>query len=734
MEKNLRNMPPAVFHSALYYKDTWYSRPVVRLVEWTSGATQLVSALTRWALFFWWILGATPFFEESFASSRSTVLKFLAALLAAAAVTFYLDILTHKPLAERGWPCAAPVEPLFAGAIRVNGLREAFRFGTAWPAIVYGLLLLVSTAYSARGDTPVVWMDVAYAAAALGIGVLGILMDLYPPSFGVKIPTWGEFHSARAEHERRQTEVLEVQSTVTNRDQDYVLPVSARHSDIRFADIFGMKVLKEKLIAPARAIMADRSDLKDAPRNGVLLHGEPGNGKTIFAEALAGELEVPIIALTYGDVASKWIGEMPRVIANVFAYAKKTAPCVLFIDEIDSFVTSRDQTASSSEDMKITNTLLTEIVNVRSHKVVLVGATNYLQNLDAAAIREGRFDFKVEVTPPDEQARLGLLQQGIARHAAGIAFDEAALRSVTSRWNGFSVSRLMAVTKAIPSVMANQSARTAGFKDWMTALREVQGRQGRVPDNTRSLEELILPTNTKEALGMLASRLQDAHRIESMGGTLPTGVLLHGPSGTGKTAAARALAKETGWAFLSVAGPDLLSDCRDLDKLFAEARDLRPTIVFIDEAEDVLRNRQVSVTPELCNKLLVLMDGTEERVRDVVVMAATNHPEQIDPALLRAGRFTEKVAFMPPPASDLPRFLSGWFREKKTPLSADLDVFDLADVFAGHTIADIEGSLQYALNCAVAEHRGPGRREITWRHINMARTVVLQASDERSCL
>lgn len=727
MQKTLREMPQAVACSALRYRDTWYSRPLVSLAYRLKVLLGVVSWLGWWVLALWWLIGLTPFFEEAFASSRPTVIAGLAILMGAALAHFVFEVLLHKPLAERGWPCVAPIEPLFAGDIRQYGVRVIFKGGAAGPSIVFGVLLTVSILYSSRNGSPVVMADVWFAAAALGIGALGVLLDLYPPSLGVHIPSWQEFFAARAEQERREKQAQAIQATQESRDQDYALPVSAKHSKIRFADIFGMQALKDKLIEPAQAVLADRPDAKESPRNGILLHGEPGNGKTVFAEALAGELQVPIIQMTYGDVSSKWVGEMPRVISNVFAYAKRTAPCVLFIDEIDSFITSRDQSSGNSEDLKITNTLLTEIVNLRSHKVVLVGATNYLKNLDAAAIREGRFDFKVEVTPPDEPARLGLLGQGVKKYAPDLDVDQDVLVSVAKRWNGFSVSRLMAVTKALPAIMADKQGQALGFEHWMLALREVQGRKGRVPSDTKKLHELILPVETKDAIGMVASRLRDVHKIEAFGGTLPTGVLFHGPSGTGKTAAARALAMEAGWAFLSVAGPDLLADRKALDRLFSEAKDLRPTIVFIDEADDVLRNRQFSSTPDLCNKLLVLMDGTEDRVKDVVVIAATNHPDQIDPALLRSGRFTEKVEFAPPPASEVPRFLSGWIKSRKVQLADDLDVFDLADAFDGRTIADIEGALQYALNKAISEHATSGRPVITKDHVHAAARVVLAA-------
>jgi transitional endoplasmic reticulum ATPase len=164
------------------------------------------------------------------------------------------------------------------------------------------------------------------------------------------------------------------------------------------------------------------------------------------------------------------------------------------------------------------------------------------------------------------------------------------------------------------------------------------------------LEDLILDDETRAAISLIASRMQDTARIESLGGTLPTGVLFHGPSGTGKTATARALAKEVGWAFLSVAGPDLLADRTRLDKLFTEAKDIRPPSFSSTKRTTFCATDSTSGAPELTNKLLTIMDGADDRIKDIVWIAATNHPDQIDPALLRSGRFTEKVVFSKPPA------------------------------------------------------------------------------------
>ncbi len=562
-------------------------------------------------------------------------------------------------------------------------------------------------------------LGIKIASGAL-IGTLvgaALLVGYLSPSWGLTVNSQPSMQTVKAS----------VASDTEVGKEDYATPVHAVQPKINFSAIYGMRSVKEKLLEPAQLIIAERTARPGAenPANGILLHGGPGNGKTVFAEALAGELKVPFVQLTYGDVSSKWVGEMPRLISNVFAYAKRCAPCVLFVDEFDSFVRSRDMGGSNEESLKITNTLLTEIVNLRDHRVVLVAATNYLVNLDAAAIREGRFDYKVEITPPDEEARIGLLKTAAGKHLAHLSVDGQALESVAQRWNGFSVSRLLAVAKVMPRYAKEKGLKEIGFDEWMAALREVQGRNGRVPANTKSISELVLDASTREALSMIAGRLTDAHRIESLGGTLPSGVLFYGPPGTGKTAAARALAKQAGWAFLSVSGPDLVADREKLTKLYAEAQDIRPTLVFIDEGDDILRNRQYSSTPDLVNRLLVLMDGAEEKVKDVVFIAATNNPDQIDPALLRAGRFTEKVEFSAPPAEQIPRFVSSWLKGKKVMLSADLDAWEVAALLEGQTIANIEGVLQYALNRVIASASKGGQLVIGREDLEGAIRVVV---------
>jgi transitional endoplasmic reticulum ATPase len=200
--------------------------------------------------------------------------------------------------------------------------------------------------------------------------------------------------------------------------------------------------------------------------------------------------------------------------------------------------------------------------------------------------------------------------------------------------------------------------------------------------------------------------------------------LFYGPPGTGKTVAAQALALESGWAFLSVAGPDLLTDRDRLGKLYREACDLRPTLVFIDEADDILRHRAMSPAPDAVNRLLALMDGSGARVPDVVFLAATNHPGDADPALLRAGRFTEKIEFFPPPEDQIACAVRRWLGAKGVELHG-ITASEVAQLLSGRSMADVNGVMQYALNRAITDSAGPNRAVIRRQDIEAAQRAVL---------
>lgn len=480
---------------------------------------------------------------------------------------------------------------------------------------------------------------------------------------------------------------------------------------ITFRDLHGNEAIKARLQAAAQAIVQPEAGRQS--RNGILLFGEPGNGKTVFAEALAGTLGLPMLVMTYAETASMWVGERTIRIKAAFDYAQRCQPCVFFIDEIDSFLESRTgRDDGIKDDRDAVNAMLTLMVEIRRSRVILIAATNHLDRLDSAGIREGRFDFKVEITPPDEAARIGLLNTGLRNNVKGWRVDPAVVESVARRWNGFSVKRILATTEELPSYLERQRRTPATplvFEDFMGALRAVQGRRGVTLENVKPLEDLVLSPRTREAIDLIAGRMADPEHTERHGGTLPTGVLFYGPAGTGKTATCKALAKHIEWAFLPTTGADLARTPGELDKLYAKAKELRPTVVFIDEADELLRARNHSSSTEATNKLLTLMDGAHDRVRDVVWIAATNHPETIDPALLRGGRFAEKVVFELPSAAQLGEHIGKWLAARKTVLVDGLSAQSIGQTIGMQSIANAEAIIQAALNRAVSRRVTPVR-------------------------
>ena len=467
-----------------------------------------------------------------------------------------------------------------------------------------------------------------------------------------------------------------------------------------FSQITGMGPVKARLLDAAHEVLQAHKTAAADTRNGILLFGEPGNGKTMFAEALAGELNLRFINVSFGDVVSKWVGETTENVVRVFECAREQAPCVLFIDEIDSLI--RDRSASTSgghaEEAKTTNALLTELVKLRGDKVVLVAATNFLDKLDPAAIREGRFDYKIEITPPDQEARAGLLEAASRTRKPGI--DPAAIERAAQRWEGFSVSRIRAVAKEAQILARKRGEPVARYADLQSALRTTQGRAGRIPEGTPQLAELTFPQQQRDALAKLAARLTRAEEIEAAGGSVPKGILFYGPPGTGKTLTARALAKTVGWAFLSVSGNTLLSDPDKVDAIAKEARDIRPCIIFIDEADDLLADRQFSRhTAPITNRLLTVMDGAEGRTPDLLWIAATNHPDTMDPAALRGGRLTEKIGFSVPDEDALAALIERFMAS--SPAQWLVSVADIAAALHGLAPADVSAVLQEAVNAAV---------------------------------
>jgi transitional endoplasmic reticulum ATPase len=503
-------------------------------------------------------------------------------------------------------------------------------------------------------------------------------------------------------------------------DSSGALPISKPRRT--FNHIYGMESVKKRLGDAGAEIIKKRTG-SGTPRNGILLFGKPGNGKTVFAEALAGTLGLPMITVTAGDIASRWINQSTEQLVEAFEFAKAKAPCVLFIDELDSLLGDRSASSGNDETSRMVNTLLTEIVSLRDFPVIFIGATNYIERLDAAGIREGRIDYKIEVTPPDEPARIGILKHSIQSHLPNIPVDEAAIVSAAKRWEGFSVKRIQAVGEELADVHKETPLNSVDYVILMKALRRLQGRAGTLPANAKGLRDLMLDQEAFETLNGIAMRLQDPLRTEKLGGTLPTGILFYGPPGTGKTTTAQALAKDANWALLSLNGHDVAADPKKLDKVYAEALELRPVCVFIDEADDLITDRRYSGVGMLTNKLLTMMDGAGGQIKDVLWIAATNNPEALDAAALRGGRFTEKVEFRVPDANTLATYVRQWIGKRNFKLDFDPSAIDQA--LAGESVANINEVLQQTVNTAISRNSGDACVTLSMDHFQRAKRLVL---------
>lgn len=483
---------------------------------------------------------------------------------------------------------------------------------------------------------------------------------------------------------------------------------AARPPKIGFADIKGMDETKARLLEAGQAVLTTNGE---EPRNGILLHGEPGNGKTMFAEALARELKLGFIKVTFSDVASRWVNQSTEGVRAAFQAAMRQAPCVLFIDEIDSFLTDRQGSQDNGQEVgRTANAMLTLINDLRRHRVVLVAATNFLARMDDAGVREGRFDFKVEVPHPDMPARVAILEHSLNKSARGLSIDPDGLRRAARRWEGFAASRIAAIGKDTAIQTTKTGHVAIGFEDLMAALRRIQGTQGdRLSEDTPNLSGVYLAEDSGRKLAGIAFRMREIEQTEDMGGTIPTGILFYGPPGTGKTLCARALAKETGWAFIATNGQELLSSDTRIEEILKRAAGIRPVIVFIDEADDVLADRGTNPwSKRVTNRLLTAMDGAKGRVADIVWVAATNHPDALDAAAVRGGRIQEKIRFDLPDASLLASFIDDWINGSKARFADELDGEVIAEAIGRVSLADAKAILQGAVNHMLSD-TGSGR-------------------------
>lgn len=466
----------------------------------------------------------------------------------------------------------------------------------------------------------------------------------------------------------------------------------------------------------------------EAPK-GVLLYGPPGTGKTLLAKAVANEVNANFYAINGPEIMSKFYGESEERLREVFQQAQANAPSIIFIDEIDAIAPKREEVTGEVEK-RVVAQLLTLMDGLEARgKVVVVGATNRPHAVDPALRRPGRFDREIEIGVPNTEARYEILQV----HSRGVPLSEDVdLRKIAEITHGFVGADLAALVKeaamralrrVLPKIdlsakkihgeILNELKIT--MKDFLDALNDVQPSVIRevtveVPEvhweDIGDLEEV--KQEMKEAVIWPLKYRELFRHIDAKP---PKGILLYGPPGTGKTLLAKAVATESEANFISVKGPEILSKWvgeseKAVREVFRKAKQAAPCVVFFDEFDAIAPTRSLGigdsrVTERIISQLLTEMDGLEE-LRDVIVIAATNRPDIIDPALLRPGRF-DKLIYVPPPSRDGRREI---FRLhlKNTPLAEDVDLEKLAEITEGYTGADIAGVCSAAKLLAIREH------------------------------
>jgi transitional endoplasmic reticulum ATPase len=470
-----------------------------------------------------------------------------------------------------------------------------------------------------------------------------------------------------------------------------------------------------------------------APK-GVLLYGPPGTGKTLLARAVAAESRVHFIHLNGPEIMRKFYGESEAKLRDVFEEAARHSPSILFIDEIDAVAPKRAEVSGEVEKRVVAQLLSLMDGFVARGQVIVIGATNIPEVLDPALRRPGRFDREIEIGVPNTQARLQILK--IHTRAMPLAPD-VDLKEIAEHSHGFVGADLEALGQevgmiALRGFLSSFPLETDGAvsaelgklqvtrEDFLAGLKEVE------PSATREFF-IERSTSTFASLGGLheQKRLLDAviehsqmhdEIYDQVGLMPPRGILLAGPTGTGKTAMARALSGEKQVPLIAIDGPQLYSKWlgeseRALREVFKKARRAAPCILFFDTI-DALAPRfgteqfGTDVQQRILSQLLREIDNLRD-AKGVILLAATNRLERIEPALLRSGRFDYKIPFAKPDVRDRHAIMQLCCR--RVPLAPDVDFDDFAGRMEGLTGADIESICKKATLLAIADFQ-TGRR------------------------
>ena len=476
------------------------------------------------------------------------------------------------------------------------------------------------------------------------------------------------------------------------------------------------------------------------PPKGVLLHGPPGTGKTLIAKAVANETFATFISLSGAEIHGKYYGESEARLREIFNEAEQNKPCIIFIDEIDAIAPKREEVTGEVEKRVVSQLLaLMDGLEPRG-QIVVIGATNRPNALDPALRRGGRFDREIEIGIPDREGRFEILQI----HTRGMPLthdvDLRKLANLTHGFTGADITELCkeaamkALRRVLPEIdfeaeyiaaeVLNKLVVT--MEDFLDALRFV---------DPSALREVLIETpnvawNDIGGLQEVKQELREAIEwplkysdiFEEAGAKPPKGILLCGPPGTGKTLLAKAVAKESEANFIHVKGPALMNKFvgeseKGVREIFRKAKQTAPCIIFFDEIDALAPKRGSGITDShvserVISQLLTEMDGLEE-LHGVMILAATNRIDIIDPALLRPGRF-DLLLQVPPPDEEA-RLEIFKIHTANNPLAKDVSLQELVEETEGCTGADIEAVCREATMRTIRRFLNNGTKQETRR-------------------
>lgn len=477
-------------------------------------------------------------------------------------------------------------------------------------------------------------------------------------------------------------------------------------------------LLKSKIELPLhRPSLFQRFSM--APDRGFLLHGPPGTGKTMLLRAVAQETNAHVLTINGPSIVSKYLGETESALRNIFAEARKYQPAIIFIDEIDALVPKRDSDESGEAESRVVSTLLTLMDGMGiGGKVVVIGATNRPNSIDTALRRPGRFGQELEIGIPDVEGRLDILKLQLSNMPHSLS-DEV-IQELAAKTHGYVGADITAlcrdsVMSAIQRGLAEntpESEMEVSALDMERALLDIR---------PSAMREIFLETpqvywtdiggqeEVKQKLKeTIEWPLSHPEAFKKLGVHPPKGILLYGPPGCSKTLTAKALATEAGLNFLAVKGPELFNKFvgeseRAVREIFSKARAAAPSIIFFDEIDALSSTRGEGEAggDRVLTSLLNEMDGIEALV-GVTILAATNRPEVIDPALMRPGRL-DRLIYVSPPNTEA-RFKILEIQFKKMSIGSDVDINEIASITEGCSGAEVVSLCQEAGLLAMNEN------------------------------